>query len=96
MSRVVDADLPQARALTPLIVRALKHLGGEAERKDIIKTGRPLRPRLGTSVGLPPWEGGPNVDLERALAQFDRKEANPACSANAPFLRHSRGVGRQA
>jgi hypothetical protein len=34
----VDVDLPQARALTPLIVRALEQLGGEADRRDIIET----------------------------------------------------------
>ena len=34
----MEVDLPQARALAPLIVRALEHLGGEVERKEIIET----------------------------------------------------------
>jgi len=34
----VEASLPPARALTPLIVRALQQLGGEADRRDIIAT----------------------------------------------------------
>jgi hypothetical protein len=29
-------ELPQARSLTPLIVEALRELGGQAERKAII------------------------------------------------------------
>lgn len=40
----VDVDLPHARALTPLIVRALEHLGGLAERKEIIETAIALGP----------------------------------------------------
>ena len=40
----MEVDLPQARALTPLIVRALEHLGGQAERKDIIETAIKLGP----------------------------------------------------
>lgn len=35
---MIDVELPQARALTPLIVQALRHLGGEAQRKEIIET----------------------------------------------------------
>jgi hypothetical protein len=34
----VEVDLPPARALTALIVQALEHLGGQAERKEIIQT----------------------------------------------------------
>jgi restriction endonuclease Mrr len=34
----VDVDLPPARSLTHLIVAALTHLGGEAERHKIIDT----------------------------------------------------------
>jgi hypothetical protein len=34
----VEIELPQARALTPLIVRALRQLGGEGERREIIDT----------------------------------------------------------
>jgi hypothetical protein len=34
----VETDLPQARSLSPLIVRALEQLGGEAPRGEIIET----------------------------------------------------------
>jgi restriction endonuclease Mrr len=33
-----DVDLPPARSLTPLIVRALRELSGQGERKAIIET----------------------------------------------------------
>ncbi len=34
----MNVELPQARSLTPLIVQALRGLGGQAERKTIIET----------------------------------------------------------
>jgi hypothetical protein len=38
----VEPDLPQARALAPLIVRALEHLGGQGTRHDPIETALTL------------------------------------------------------
>jgi hypothetical protein len=35
---VTEVELPQARSLTPLIVEALRQLGGQADRKTIIET----------------------------------------------------------
>jgi hypothetical protein len=38
----VEPDLPQARSLAPLVVRALERLGGEATRREIIDTALEL------------------------------------------------------
>lgn len=40
----MGVDMPQARSLTPLIVAALEHLGGEAEPKAIIETAIEIGP----------------------------------------------------
>jgi hypothetical protein len=36
LSRPDEVELPPARSLAPLIVEALAHLGGEADRQDMI------------------------------------------------------------
>ncbi len=41
---MVEIDLPQARELTSVIVEALKQLGGQAERREIIETAARIGP----------------------------------------------------
>jgi hypothetical protein len=38
----VEPDLPPARTLAPLIVRTLEHLGGQADRRNLIETALQL------------------------------------------------------
>jgi restriction endonuclease Mrr len=40
----VDTDMPQARSLVPIIVRALVELRGETERQQIIETAIRIGP----------------------------------------------------
>lgn len=40
----MDVEMPQARSLTNLIVAALRQLGGEADRRDIIATAIEIGP----------------------------------------------------
>jgi hypothetical protein len=51
--RDVDVEMPQARSLTPLIVAALQHLGGQVERQANIETRIELGPFTDTQRAEP-------------------------------------------